>query len=84
MRHFVPKMIILALTALTGCAGQAANVRPPVALCPSPRPALVVDDRITTEGEQWLAACLHAQYQNCVVLQTLRGENVATCAEAFR
>ena len=73
-----PRLALILLLLMTwGCATKAA-VRLPVTFCP-PKPPLVLDGRLTTDGMDWLVACINAGRLNCVAMQANNGEDPKRC-----
>lgn len=75
--------LALAVAFLFGCAAPIM-VRPPLALIPEERPAIVDEDRrLTPEGIQWLKVLVNAYRENCIAISILRGEDVKQCDQGL-
>jgi len=73
------------LSMMSGCTVVVQPAKPPIALAPVERPALVDEyGSFGKDGKAWLQEMVNAYLRNCVTLKVLRGEDPMTCEQGLR
>jgi hypothetical protein len=70
---------------MTGCTVVIHPAKPPLAMAPATRPALVDEyGSFSKPGQKWLQDLVNAYLRNCITLKVLRGEDPMTCDTGLR
>jgi hypothetical protein len=76
---------VTLLLIWSGCTVVVRPEKPPLAMAPQERPALVDEyGSFSKPGQKWLQDLVNAYLRNCVTLRVLRGEDPMTCDQGLR